>query len=108
MPTKPKPRTVEIIEEDPVGPPSDETYFFPTEYGDITLPSLSTGPVPKPYAFARARADKDMMTMMVLMVRAKAGENADRIENILAQLDEQEFEAFFKGWNSHSGVTAGE
>ena len=46
--------------------------------------------------------------MTVLMVRAKAGADSDKVEAVLEQLDEKEFEAFFNAWNEHSGVGVGE
>lgn len=106
MPSKPK-----LAKDDAIAvgnPGEDEDFVFESSAGTIRLPSLATGPMPKPYAMARARADKDIMTMTVLVVRAKAGDRAGAVEDILAQLDEQEFEKFFRGWNEHSGVELGE
>lgn len=118
MPTKPKTaKAAAIVDADDftvvdadeeVGPGSDDTFVHETPYGTIEISSLAVGPNPKPYALARARANKDMMTMTVLMVRAKAGDNASQVEDILEKLDEDQFEDFFNGWNKFSGVTQGE
>jgi len=109
MPTKPKLAKDTIVESlELTGPGNDTDYVFDSSAGQIVIGSLANGAVPKPYALARARANKDIMTMTVLMVRAKAGERAAQIEDILEQLDTEEFEKFFQGWNDHSGVEAGE
>lgn len=105
MPSKPKLAKDEIL----AGTPSeDEEFVFESSAGTIRLPSLATGPMPRPYAMARARADKDIMTMTVLIIRAKAGTRSDEVEDILAQMDTDEFEKFFRGWNEFSGVDLGE
>lgn len=115
MPTKPKTAKAAAIDEDftlnegdATGPGSDDVFVHETPYGTIRISSLAVGPNPKPYALARARANKDMMTMTALMVRAKAGENASQVEDILEQLDEEQFEDFFNSWQAFSGVSQGE
>lgn len=108
-------KPLRIVDADPdpataqIGSGHDDDYIFTTRSGKtIRVRSMAKGKNPPPFAMMEAEATKNFSAMTILVLKAKSGKDWPAVQEILREMEEDEFKEFSEGYSVHSGVTPGE